>query len=318
MNKKIKIFSCTIVMCVLMLVPCNSATAIVIGPNETVHGCDTINQCLTGQWLQQGHTSWCLAACMNIVYQDCLVHNAHAINPGFNQIFAQNPTPAFFAELAFILAPGVIDSNLNFDALSLNAQNYLTSFFNSMRFPNFLQQIFNISEHFKTLSIEKRNNIWNGGIQQPTFAQQLELLGGNPQEGLTAMPEEIKNAINISGISVNLIFNNILAQDSTDYVKVVDIPVGQNPWRIIFDDILNNNRIVIINMIYTNGAHHSLVVYGVYQETADDGNVVNDRKIMLYDPSNGRNDILVDVDSRDTVSLVGINARIDSFIGFNY
>jgi hypothetical protein len=39
---------------------------------------------------------------------------------------------------------------------------------------------------------------------------------------------------------------------------------------------------------------------------------------MLYDPSNGRNDIFVNVNSRDTVSLLGVNAKIDIFILFNY
>ncbi|MDR1521856.1 MAG: hypothetical protein LBS28_03250 [Streptococcaceae bacterium] len=65
-------------------------------------------------------------------------------------------------------------------------------------------------------------------------------------------------------------------------------------------------------MIYANGVHHSLAAYGARREVAG-----NDW-IILYDPSDSHKDEFVNVDSRDTVSLHLGNAKIDSFILFNY
>jgi hypothetical protein len=315
--KEIKIFSCIIIVYVLMLVSCNSATALVIKggqhgleANEEFHGCETTPVCLNGNWPQQKATNWCLATCMNIVYRDCLAYR------GGTQVFGPEPTTDLFAELAFVLAPGEL-SIINFEILQPDAQAYLRNHFGLIEFKNPAQQISAISGHFKGLSREERNNIWNGGNFRPgTLAQNFGLLTGDPQAGLAAMPQEIKNSINTTVESVNIIFNQMLTRNPNfaQHHEIVNSP-GANPWQAMFNDIWDRQHIVIVNMVYDNGARHSLAAYGACRSHTDTGDV---DRIMIYDPSDGYNNVLVNVDSRDTVRLHERNAKIDSFIVFDY
>jgi hypothetical protein len=252
-----------IIVYVLMLASCNSVTALIIGvgqngleANEEFHGCDTTPVCLGGDWPQQGPTNWCLATCMNIVYRDCLAK--HHMDP--NPILGPNPATDHFAELAFVLAPGEIDTNAA--RFQLDEQTYLKNHFGPIEFKNPVQQIPAISRHFKGLSREERNNIWNGGNPQPgTFAQNFGLLTGDPQAGLAAMPQGIKNSINTTVESVKMIFNQLIQnQNFVQHLEIVNYP-GENFWRAVFNDIWDNQRIVIVNMVYANGTSNACTCF---------------------------------------------------------
>jgi hypothetical protein len=225
--------------------PTQPGYPITLQDDQSFHSCETCLN-LLGGYLQQGQTNWCLPTCMNIVYRDILAKTHRQPN----QILGATPNTSSFAELAFVFNPADLD--VNPATLPQASQDYIRDFFAPFEFRDALMQVFNFSRNLKLLTPGKRSDIWHGVPAQVRAPSLLNFLNvQHPQEALPAMPQEIREKMSTSVNSAVAIFNDISNNPNFATWTQVDFIMGTNPmfnpWREIFNDIWNNERVVIIN-----------------------------------------------------------------------
>jgi hypothetical protein len=268
-----------------------------------IHCCNLCNPTLQLQLGEdaalQGNTNWCLATCMNIVHQDIL---SKAGQLPFLPDFNQAGNIADFAKLAFIFSSvqnGVI-LPFQFDQpQDVEAIMHMRAFTAHLDFlPDSEEDIVSESQSFherlKYLKPNKRQEIWDGS------------------QYLHPLHPRLKELIPLNNGSVVEVFHQITNNPNFSQLNRAIFDGITNPWGEIFQDIWDNERVVIINTeSIAGGIGHSVIAYAATQYT--DGNQV----ISIHNPDTGhRSDI--SIASSPVVDIDGSAYQIFNYNIFNY